>query len=248
MTEDRQNQHFQIAIDGPVASGKGTVSKKLAERLGFLYVDTGATYRVATLLAMRQQLDFESLDQQDPELVAKLVKLLEKSQIEMHLPLSGEKDGRLITLILDGEDVSWAIREESISAKVYIIAKIPQVREVMVHKQQQIAASTNVVMEGRDITYRVLPQAQLKIYLDAPQEVRIARRIDQLNRQGQTVDEQIVAKEIINRDHVDMNRQADPLRIEPDAWYLDSGQMSIDETVDKIVDRAEKIFGLNKAT
>lgn len=248
MTDDRQNQHFQVAIDGPVASGKGTVSKKLAERLGFLYVDTGATYRVATLLAMRQQLDFESLDQQDPELVAKLVKLLEKSQIEMHLPLSGEKDGRLITLILDGEDVSWAIREESISAKVYIIAKIPQVREVMVHKQQQIAASTNVVMEGRDITYRVLPQAQLKIYLDAPQEVRIARRIDQLNRQGQTVDEQIVAKEIINRDHVDMNRQTDPLRIEPDAWYLDSGQMSIDETVDKIVDRAEKIFGLNKAT
>lgn len=239
------NKAFQIAIDGPVASGKGTVSKKLAERLGFLYVDTGATYRVATLIAMRHQLDFDSLDQQKTELVTKLVDLVHKSRIEMHLPQVGERDGRLITLILDGEDVSWAIREESVSAKVYIVAKIANVREVMVKKQQQIAASTNVVMEGRDITYRVLPQAQLKIYLDAPQKIRIARRIDQLNRQGQTVDEQAVAQEIINRDRVDMSRETDPLRIEPDAWYLDSGQMGIDETVEVIVQKAKKIFQLD---
>lgn len=236
---------FQIAIDGPVASGKGTVSKKLAERLGFLYVDTGATYRVATLLAVRHNFDFERLDQQEPEEVIALAKLVEQSQIEMHVPQEGEKDGRLITLVLDGKDVSWAIREESISAKVYIVAKIPQVREVLVRKQQQIAASTDVVMEGRDITYRVLPEAQLKIYLDADQEARIARRIDQLNRQGQTVDPQVVAEEIKKRDYTDMNRNTDPLRIEPDAWHFDASNLSIDETVERIVERVEEIRGVN---
>lgn len=232
---------FQIAIDGPVASGKGTVSKKLAERLGYLYVDTGATYRVATLLAVRHNFDFERLDRQEPEDVIALSKLVAQSQIEMNVPRPGERDGRLITVRLDGEDVSWAIREESISAKVYVVAKIPQVREVLVSKQQQIAATTDVVMEGRDITYRVLPQAQLKIYLDAPQEIRISRRIDQLNRQGQTVDPELVTQEIKKRDYTDMNRDSDPLKIVPDAWHFDAGSLSIDQTVAAIIERIEKL-------
>lgn len=236
-------KYFQIAIDGPVASGKGTVSKKLAERLGFLYVDTGATYRVATLLAVRHKFDFDRLDQQESEDVIALAKLVDQSDIGMNVPVEGEKDGRLITLTLNGEDVSWAIREESISAKVYIVAKIPQVREVLVRKQQQIAASTNVVMEGRDITYRVLPNAQLKIYLDAPQEIRIKRRIDQLNRQGQIVDEKEVTEEIKKRDYTDMNRDTDPLRIESDAWHFDAGSLSIDETVERIVGKVNEIRG-----
>ena len=236
--------YFQIAIDGPVAAGKGTVSKKLADKLGFLYVDTGATYRVATLLAVRNNFNFENLSNEVEEDVMALAKLVEQSNIQMNVPKEGEKDGRLITLILNGEDVSWAIREESISAKVYVVAKLAAVREVLVRKQQQIASSNDVVMEGRDITYRVLPKAQLKIYLDADQKVRIARRIDQLNRQGQTVDEAMVEEEIIKRDYTDMHRESDPLRIEPDAWHFNASGLTIDETVDEIIKKVEELRSL----
>ena len=231
------NSSFQIAIDGPVAAGKGTVSKKLAERLDFLYVDTGATYRVATLLAMRHNFNFENLDQQVDEDVVALAKLVENSRIQMHVPQEGEKDGRLITLLLNGEDVSWPIRDEAVSAKVYIVAKIPEIRKVLVKKQQEIAASADVVMEGRDITYRVLPGAQLKIYLDATQEERIRRRIEQLDHRGETYDKQEVVKEIKKRDEIDMNRETDPLKIIEEAWHFDATGLSIDETVDQIIEK-----------
>lgn len=232
---------FQIAIDGPVAAGKGTVSRKLADKLGFLYVDTGATYRVATLIAKRHRFDFTKLDHQEAAEVLALTKLIDNSQIGMHIPIKGEKDGRLITVTLNGEDVSWKIREESISAKVYIVAKIPQVRQVLVLKQQQIAASADVVMEGRDITYRVLPQAQLKIYLDATQEERIRRRIAQLDHRGETYNQAEVITEIKKRDQTDMNRQTDPLKIVPDAWHFDATGLSIDETVEKIIYKVNQL-------
>lgn len=236
-------KYFQIAIDGPVAAGKGTVAKKLADTLGFMYFDTGATYRVATLIAKRNNLSFIDLDQQVPQVVQTLIELIEKSQIQLHKPEGDELDGRLITVELDGEDVSWKIKDESISAKVYIVAKIPQVRQVMVALQQKIAKSTNVVMEGRDITYRVLPDAQLKIYLDANQEERILRRIEQLTQQGQKVDSQTVAMEIKNRDYTDINRETDPLKIVPDAWHFDASGLSVDETIDRIIERVKRLRG-----
>ena len=217
------------------------MSKKLAEKLGFLYVDTGATYRVATLIAMRHGFDFEKLDRQDQEMVEKLRDLVEKSQIEMHVPTEGERDGRLITVLLDGEDVSWAIRTEAVSTKVYVVAKIAMVREVLVKKQQKIAQQSDVVMEGRDITYRVLPEAQLKIYLDASQEERIRRRIEQLNHRGETFDEQEVMLEVKKRDETDMNRKTDPLKVVEGAWYFDASELSIDETVDRIVERVNQL-------
>lgn len=235
------NKYFQIAIDGPVAAGKGTVSKKLAEQLGFLYVDTGATYRVATLLAQRNNFDFGKLDQQVAEEVIALKKLVENSHIGMRIPAEGEKDGRLITVLLNDEDVSWPIRSESVSAKVYIVAKIPEIRQVLVQKQQQIAASANVVMEGRDITYRVLPNAQLKIYLDATQEERIRRRIEQLDHRGETYDKEDVIREVKKRDEVDMNRETDPLKIVEDAWHFDATGLSIDETVERITERVNSL-------
>lgn len=234
-------KYFQIAIDGTVASGKGTLARKLADRLGFLYVDTGATYRVATLLAVRANLDFELLDQQQSEVVAKLTQIVSQADISMHVPIEGERDGRLITVKLNGEDVSWAIREESVSAKVFIVAKIPSIREVLVAKQQAIASECDVVMEGRDITYRVLPEAQLKIYLDASQEVRVARRIDQLISQGLDVDKAQVEADLKERDYTDMNRASDPLKIVPDAWVLDTSKLSIDQTVDLIQEKIATI-------
>lgn len=238
---DTNTKYFQIAIDGPVAAGKGTVSKKLAEKLGFLYVDTGATYRVATLLAQRNNFDFGRLDRLENEDVVALTKLVEQSEIGMRVPVEGERDGRLITVLVNDEDVSWAIRDEAVSGKVYVVAKIAEIRQVLVKKQQEIAKGADVVMEGRDITYRVLPDADLKIYLTATQEERIRRRIEQLNHRGEIVDPEEVAREIVNRDKTDTEREADPLKVVDGAWYFDATDLSIDETVEQIVARVEEI-------
>lgn len=239
--KDNKTRHFQIAIDGPVAAGKGTASKKLAEVLGFLYVDTGATYRVATLLAMRQELDFSQLDIEKKEEVERLVELVERADILMNVPKEGEKDGRLITVKLNGEDVSWAIREESVSAKVFVVAKLARVRDALVKKQQKIAKGANVVMEGRDITYRVLPDADLKIYLTASEEVRVRRRCEQLTRQGRSFDPTDVERDLKKRDEIDKSRDTDPLQIVEGAWVLDTSELSIDETVEKIVGRVREM-------
>ena len=149
---------FQIAIDGPVAAGKGTVSRLLAQKLGFLYVDTGAMYRATALLAIRHEIDLNDED--------KVVAILKKSKLEMRNPLPPDEiDGRLTTVILDGEDVSWAIRTQECSEGSSKVAVLKKLRKVLVAKQQEIAKSQDVVMEGRDITFRVLPEADLKIFL-----------------------------------------------------------------------------------
>lgn len=233
---------FQIAIDGPVAAGKGTISKQVAERLGFLYVDTGATYRVATILAVRNNFDFDKLDQEDQDEVFALSKLVEKSNIEMYRPREGERDGRLITVIVNSEDVSWPIRDEAISRKVSIVAKLAKIREVLVSKQQQIAIGQNVVMEGRDITYRVLPDAQLKIYLDAKPEERAKRRTQQLLLQGQVAEYETVLRDVLRRDEIDSNRTTDPLKRINEAWYLDTSDLDIDQVVEMIVSKAQQLM------
>ena len=171
-----QNIFFHIAIDGPVAAGKGTVSRLVAERLGFLYVDTGAMYRVAALLAIQNDVDFE-----DTNAITDLIK---KSEIKMNNPVGSEKDGRLTTVIVNGEDNSWTIRTEKVGNGSSKVAQIASVREVLVDKQQKIAATQDVVMEGRDITYRVLPNANLKIYLTGKDFVRANRRHIQLQSRG----------------------------------------------------------------
>lgn len=242
------NETLQIAIDGPVAAGKGTVSRLLAERLAILYVDTGATYRVATLIAAKHQLPFELLDGEDPATVAQLVSLLEKSQIELRRPSEAETDGRLITVLLDGEDVSLAIRDETVSAKVYVVAKLPAVREVLVEKQQAIAASQPVVMEGRDITYRVLPHATLKIFLDAAPDIRLSRRIAQLKATGKPVDEKLVAKELTQRDLTDSTRATDPLKLTEGVWHLDGSYLTPAQTVEVIVERLHTMGALDAQT
>lgn len=218
---------FQIAIDGPVAAGKGTVSKLTAERLNFLYVDTGAMYRVTALLALRNKVAFD----QETE----LVKLINHSQIQMHNPVESEKDGRLTTVLLDGEDVSWKIRTEEVSGGSSQVAQHKLVREALVKKQQEIAATQNVVMEGRDITYRVLPDAQLKIYLTASDDVRAKRRQMQLQIRGENIYFDEVFADLVERDKRDSTRSVDPLQIVAGAWVLDTSELSIEEVVDLIV-------------
>ena len=224
---------FHIAIDGPVAAGKGTVSRLVAERLGFVYVDTGAMYRTTALLAKQNSVDYSDEDG--------LAKLVESADIDLRTPEGDEKDGRLATVLLNGEDISWAIRTEEISSATPLVAALPEVRRVLVDKQQKIAVGKNVVMEGRDITYRVLPNAQLKIYLTGSDIIRAKRRHMQLLTKGQDVAFEEVYRELLERDKRDMNRNTDPLKIVDDAWQIDTSDLTIEQVVEIIVGRVRAI-------
>jgi cytidylate kinase len=225
---------FQIAIDGPVAAGKGTVAKLVAKRLNFLYIDTGATYRTAALLTSQAGVPLSDEDA--------IVALVEPAEISMHNPTPTEADGRQTTVIANGQDVSWAIRTESMSLGASAVAKLPKLRHILVKKQQAIAAAQNVVMEGRDITYRVLPKAQLKIYLTADAKIRANRRHQELLARGQDVTFETVHQDLITRDKQDMERAADPLKIVPGAWVLDTTNLTIEEVVDQITTKARSLM------
>lgn len=230
------SSQFHIAVDGPVASGKGTVSKLVAQRLGFVYIDTGATYRVTALLAQRAGVD---LDDQ-----AAVVAQLQTADIDMRTPEGAEADGRLITLLLNGEDVSWKIRTEEVSQGSSRVAVHPEVRKILVKKQQSIAVGKNAIMEGRDITYRVLPKANLKIYLTASDVVRAKRRLLELQTKGQDISFDEVYQELLVRDQRDMSRDTDPLQIVDDAWVLDTSDLSIEQVVDVIVAKVRVLMSL----
>lgn len=219
--------HFHIAIDGPVSAGKGTISRLVAEKLQFLYVDTGAMYRVTALLAKRADTDLTD--------ETKLVSLLKSVKLEMRNPNENEKDGRLTTVLIDGEDVSWQIRTEEISAGASQVAQLAEVRKVLVEKQQLIAQGQNVIMEGRDITYRVLPAADLKIYLTASDTIRAERRHLQLQMRGENTTFEQVYQETLERDARDTTRAVDPLQIVPGAWVIDTSDLAIDKVVEMIV-------------
>lgn len=225
---------FQIAIDGPVAAGKGTVAKLVASRLGFLYVDTGAMYRATALLAREHNVDLTN--------ESAVAGLVAQHTMMLRTPKDDERDGRQITVLLDDKDVSWAIRTDESSAGASIVAQHAQVRKELVKKQQEIAAQTSVVMEGRDITFRVLPDAKLKIYLDASLETRAKRRHQELLARGTDTTLDQVYKDTVERDKRDMERSVDPLHIEKTAWVLDSTNLEIEEVVELIVDRA-KLLG-----
>ncbi|MEN8253477.1 MAG: (d)CMP kinase [Patescibacteria group bacterium] len=232
------NNKFQIAVDGPVAAGKGTVCRLVAERLGILYVDTGAMYRVAAMVAMSAGVDF-----QDEE---KLVPLIKSADIQLKIPQENEKDGRLLTILLDGKDVSWQIRTEIVGHGSSQVAKLAGVRQALVKKQQDIAENQSVVMEGRDITYRVLPDAKLKIYLTGSDLVRAKRRHQQLLGKGRDLSFEEVRKDLLQRDHDDTTREHDPLQIVSDAWVIDTSDMPIGKVVSMIIDRVKAIISSNK--
>jgi len=218
---------FHIAIDGPVAAGKGTVSRLVAQRLGYLYIDTGAMYRTVAYFAQENNISLED----EPA----LIKAIKTFTLDMRDPGDDEKDGRLTTIILNDEDISWKIRTEEVSRAVSTVAALAGVREILVQKQQLIANNKDVVMEGRDITYRVLPKAQLKIYLGASDIVRAKRRHMQLLTKGDDVSFDEVYSDLLRRDLHDSTRSVDPLRVTDDAWVIDSSDLSIEQVVDLIV-------------
>jgi CMP/dCMP kinase len=227
---------FQIALDGPVAAGKGTVARLVAERLGFLYVDTGAMYRATALLAIQHGVDLHD--------EAAIVELLKKAKIFLRNPLPEEKDGRLTTVLLDDQDVSWKIRTEEISRQVSVVAAHSQVRAQLVIQQQAIASVQNVVMEGRDIAIRVLPNAQLKLYLTANEIVRAKRRHLELQTRGQDIPFSQVLEDLMKRDLADTTREVDPLTVTDEHVVIDTSDLAIEKVVDLIVAKATVMMEL----
>ncbi len=212
---------YNIAIDGPAGAGKSTIAQIVAKDLGFIYVDTGAMYRTLALACFRDGIDTTD----ENAVVAKC------ESVEVTL---GYEDG-VQKVYLNGEDVSDEIRREEIGNLTSAIAVYPGVRKILVALQQDLASKNNVVMDGRDIGTAVLPNADLKVYLTASVECRAKRRYDQLLENGQTGDLAEIEKDIEDRDYRDMNRDVSPLKQADDAVLVDSSDMTIDETVQKIV-------------
>lgn len=215
---------MQVAIDGPVAAGKGTIAKILADKLGFLYVDTGAMYRVAAILSMRNNIR-PSLETQD-----QIAQIAHEASIEYHITPQS------VTILLNGEDVSEQLRTPETNRLVPLVAALPNVRLVMVEKQQAIAAThQDVIMEGRDITFRVLPNADLKVFMTADPETRAQRRLKQQQAAGHVQSYEEVLEDLEARDKLDLSRSVDPLQIVPDAMVVDTTEMSIDEVADFLI-------------
>lgn len=206
-----------IAIDGPSGAGKSTLAKMAAEKLGFLYVDTGAIYRTVGLYASRMQ-----VEPHDAQAVTALLD-------SIHIEMSHAADG-LQHMYLNGEDVTQEIRRHEISAYASAVSAIPQVRAFLLEMQRSLARSHNVVMDGRDIGTVVLPQADVKVFLTAAPEDRARRRYDELVQRGQQTEYETVLKDLIQRDHNDSSRASAPLKQAEDAVLLDTTGNSLEES------------------
>lgn len=207
-----------VAIDGPAGAGKSTIARTVAARLGCVYIDTGAMYRAVALWAVRRGTDWSDMHR------------LEQLAAESNIALTS--DGRIL---LNGEDISEAIRNPDVSQGASKVAVVAGVRRAMVAKQRAIAEGQSVVMEGRDIGTVVFPEAQVKIYLDASPETRARRRALELAAKGLPANEQEIAAEMRQRDARDSSRADSPLRQAPDATYLDSSGLSVDEVVEAVL-------------
>ena len=223
---------FQIAIDGPVAAGKGTVAKLVAGRLDCLYVDTGAIYRSLTFMALREAVDYTNEDEMTAFVVSKKIK------VTLSVPNELERDGRLSTVKVEGEDISWLIRTEEISHAVGLVAQYKKVRKYVVERAREIAGEQDVVMEGRDITSVILPKAQLKIYMDADATERAKRRHKELLTRGEDISYEKVLSELLARDERDMRENL--IKVSG-VWVLDTTSMTIEEVVETIVGRASEL-------
>ncbi len=215
-----------IAIDGPAGSGKSTVAKEVARRLGLLYVDTGAMYRALTLKAMREKIGLN-----DEEA---LVKLAKRTNIDLKM-----HDDLTLSVLLDGENVSEEIRMASVTDNVKYVARIPKVRKQMVALQRKAASSGKAVLEGRDIGTVVFPDADGKIYLDANADKRVKRRYKELTEKGHNITLDDVKKDVETRDHTDETREVGPLRKADDAIAIDTTDLTITEVVERIIKEIE---------
>ena len=209
---------LRVAIDGPGGTGKSTIAKAVASRLGLEYIDTGAMYRSIALKSIRLTVDPED----------------EKSVVDMLSDTVIDFDDNKV--YLDGEDVSGLIRTNEISMQASTISKLGPVRAKVDEVSKRLAATKNVVMEGRDIGTAVIPDAEVKIFMTADPVVRAKRRYDQLIEQGKSANLEEIKDEIEKRDYQDSHREINPLKQAEDAVFLDTSEMSIEENIDAVCD------------
>lgn len=215
-----------IAIDGPAGSGKSTTAKLLAKKLGYLYIDTGAMYRAVTLYAIKNNL----LDDEK-----KIIELASQLNIELKF-----EDGQT-KVSVNGKDVTEEIRSLEVNQNVSPVSKIEGVRKILVQKQKQMGKNGGVVMEGRDITTVVFPNADVKIYLTATIDERARRRALEFAQKGQQIDIEQVKQNILDRDRIDSSRDVSPLIKSPDAVEIDTSNLSIEQQVEQILEEAKKV-------
>lgn len=210
-----------IAIDGPAGAGKSTIAKKVASKLSFIYVDTGAMYRAMALHLLKQEVPLGDADA--------ISKSCQSAKISIAYE-GGEQQ-----VLLNGENVTSMLRTESVGNMASVSSANPDVRAKLVSLQQELAASADVVMDGRDIGTVVLPNAQVKVYLTASSHTRALRRYKELMEKGEACDLKAIEADIIDRDYRDMHREISPLCQAEDAVLVDSSEMTIEEVVDAIL-------------
>lgn len=224
-----------IAIDGHSSCGKSTMAKQLARRIGYIYVDTGAMYRCATLYALRHGLFAED----GTVRVADLEKELPNIHIDFRLnPENGHADA-----CLNGENVETEIRQMEVSSHVSPVAAVPAVREKLVALQREMGEAKGIVMDGRDIGTVVFPDAELKIFVTASAEIRARRRYDELRAKGTEANYEDVLRNVEERDYIDSHREVSPLRKASDAIVLDNSHMTLAEQDEWLMRHYESVVG-----
>ncbi len=217
---------FVIAIDGPAGAGKSTIAKAVSKKLNSIYVDTGAMYRSIALFMIRNNVSKED--------TASIAAKCKDADVTINY------EGGVQNVILNGENVNGLIRTEEVGNMASVVSAVPEVRAHLLQLQRNLAASTDVVMDGRDIGTTVLPDANLKVYLTASSKVRAKRRYDELTAKGESCDIDVIEKDIIDRDHRDMTREISPLKQADDAVLVDSSDMTIEEVENKIIELAKE--------
>lgn len=224
------NMSFNVAVDGPAGAGKSTIARAVAEKMNLIYVDTGAMYRAMTLSVLR-----EGVNLQDRE---SIIDICRRADITIRY----EKGEQVV--VLDGENVNAFLRTEEVgNVTSSVVSPIPEVRERMVKLQQELAASSDCIMDGRDIGTCVLPNAQLKIYLTASSRVRAERRYQELMSRGVENGLEKIQADIEERDYQDMHREISPLRQAEDAVLVDTSEMSVEEVISAISELCRKAKG-----
>ena len=225
MTSAKNNLPTIIAMDGPAASGKSTIGKRLADALGYLFFDTGVMYRAITWLALQRGLDM--CDE------VAITNLAESMPIDVRPP--SQADGRACDVVVEGQDITWETRRPEVDANVSVVSAYPGVRRALSVQQRRIGQRGRVVMVGRDIGTVVLPEADLKIYLDASAEERARRRYDEIIARGEVADYDEILAKVIERDRIDSTRDVAPLRAADDAVIVDSDHLNADEVFQQIL-------------